>query len=99
MPERDICEVKSYNGIGRAARELFRNGGPPVSAMRSEPLLAEFFFHEACPEIADAKRRAGFRRFVRETVARQIRHHDIECVFGTPAERLRIGKHRTSCFR
>ena len=52
--------MNRHDGIGMAARELFRDGAAPVATMRSELLIAKHVGHQSRPEIIDVKDRSGF---------------------------------------
>jgi hypothetical protein len=40
VPERNVGEINSHDGIGVTARELFCDGAAPVSAMRPKSPVA-----------------------------------------------------------
>jgi hypothetical protein len=67
-------------------RELFRDGAAPIPTVRPKVVIPQFIGHQVRPRVVDMEDHSVFRGFVREAVARQIRHNDIESIFGPTAK-------------
>src|SRR5262249_43002869 len=91
---RNVVQVDSEESLRNCQAEPRRHAGAPITALRSETLVAELR-HQLAPQLPNpSARHTRLARPIREAVAGQRRHDEIESVGRIGAAGSRIGEQR-----